>query len=253
MKKYLGILAIVLLVAVLFAGCTEEPAVEDPGTDDPGTEEPTTTYVDGTWEGHSITDPTGDNASVGVATITVVGGEITEADYYEHQVGKATAKDESYNWPQYFEAIESISDQIVETQDPESIDVISEATSTSNKFIEAINIAIENSTTTNTFYNGTYFAKAEPDDHGYYAVAYVTFEDDEVTNVLYEERSEEDDEAKVEGEYGHDEYFEAVEELSQQIMDTQDVEELDVIAEATSTSEKFADLMEDIFAQASVE
>src|SRR6056297_917362 len=108
MKKYLSILAIVVLVTVLFAGCTEDPAVEDPG-EDPGTEDPTTSFVDGTWEGHTMTDLEADHASVGVATLTVVDGAITEVDYYEYQVDSASAKDESYPYEDYFNAIEAMS------------------------------------------------------------------------------------------------------------------------------------------------
>ncbi len=253
MKKYLGILAIVVLVTVLFAGCTEDPAVEDPGTEDPGTEDPGTALVDGTWEGHTAMNPESDHASVDVATLTVVDGEITEVDYYEHQVGTASAKDENYPYEEYFNAVDEMSAQLLETQDIESVDAYAGATGTSNSFVAAVETALENSTTTNTYYNGTYFAKTEVGERGYYSVGYVTFEEDEVTHVLYEERNfEEDHTPKNTENYDYEEYFNAVDELSTQIMDTQDPESLDVYAGATGTSNSFIEVMEEIFAQATV-
>jgi major membrane immunogen (membrane-anchored lipoprotein) len=252
MKKYLGIFAIVMLVAALFAGCTDT-ATEDPGTEDPGTEDPTG-YVDGTWEGHTVMDPTSDHASVAVATLTVEGGEITAVDYFEHQVGTASAKDESYPYEDYFNAVEAMSSQLLETQDIESVDAFAGATGTSDSFVAAVNTALENSEKESGFYNGTYYSKTEVDERGYYAVAYVTFENDEVTHVLYEERNlEEDHTPKNADNYTYEDYFNAVEALSSQVMETQDAASLDAFAGATGTSDKFIGLMEDIFAQASVE
>src|SRR6056297_1309897 len=210
MKKYLGIFAIVMLVAALFAGCTDT-ATDDPGTgtEDPGTDEPTG-FVDGTWEGHTVTDTNADHASVGVAILTVAEGEITEVEYFEHQVGAASAKDENYPYEDYFNAIDAMSSQLVETQDIESVDAYAGATGTSDSFKEAVSNALANSEKESGFYTGTYYAKTELDERGYYSVAYVTFENDEVTHVMYEERNLEEDHTPKNAEnYSYEDYFNA--------------------------------------------
>lgn len=240
MKKYLGVFVIAALVMALFTGCTDTPVVED----DP------TGLADGTWIGHTEADLDDAYGSIGIVGLTVENGEITAVDYSEHQVSSAEAKTEDYPWPQYFEAIDEATQILLETQGVEDIDVYAEATGTTNMFIEATKTALDNSTTENAYYNGTYYAKLDVDEHGYYAVGFVTFDNDVITHVKYEERLAEDNKAKDET-YGLSEYLEAVDSLTQELMDKQNLEGIDVYAGATQTSDNFLEVMENIFNQAS--
>ncbi|HOB09647.1 MAG: FMN-binding protein [Limnochordia bacterium] len=96
-------------------------------------------YKDGTYEGKSATDERG---NYGVIQIKIEGGRITDADYVEYDAG-GNPKGSEYPWPQAIEAIPKYEARLVETQDPDRVDNITEATGTGEKFREAAKNALK--------------------------------------------------------------------------------------------------------------
>ena len=96
-------------------------------------------YKDGTYEGKSVTDERG---NYGAIQIKVEDGKITSAEYVEYD-GEGKPKGSEYPWPQAIEAIPKYEAQLVETQNPDKVDNITEATGTGEKFREAAKNALK--------------------------------------------------------------------------------------------------------------
>ena len=96
-------------------------------------------YKDGTYEGKSATDERG---NYGTIQIKVEEGKITSAEYVEYD-GEGNPKGSEYPWQQAIEAIPKYEARLVETQDPDKVDSISEATGTGEKFREAAKNALK--------------------------------------------------------------------------------------------------------------
>jgi len=241
-KKLFGILTIVALMAVVFAGCTDDATPNDNGN---GGETPAG-LVDGTWVGNATMNPENTRYSFGTVALEVVDGEIVSVDYKEIQGPFAEAKGEDYSYEAFFTAVDELSQKLVETQSVDELDTVAGATSTSGYFVEAVTNALESANAGQQLYNnGTYAGVTEADSRGVRGVGYVTFANGSVSHVLYEER---DSEGAPKGEdYSYELYHEAVASLQSQLMDTSSLSDVDTVAGATSTSNNFVEVFAPYF------
>lgn len=69
-----------------------------------------------------------------VNEITIKDGKIVKVDYKEINAETQEPKGEDYPYPKALEAIDNYEEQLIETQDPDKVEVVSGATSTWNKF-----------------------------------------------------------------------------------------------------------------------
>lgn len=139
MKKYLSMIALSSTLVLTGCGKEEEPEVEDP-TEDVADEEVAEGLQDGTYE---IKDSEADdNGYLEGLTIVVSGGEITDATWDSvDEDGNPKIEDEDYQetmtqtdgiGPQEF--IPELENQLLDTQNPEDMDVVTGATGTFEKF-----------------------------------------------------------------------------------------------------------------------
>ena len=149
LKKMIMMLTIIAIVLTATVGCapaeeTPPPAdteteteTEDPDTTTPGEEG--ATLEDGTFNAVGEPDERG---YIGQIEITVEGGEITTVDYDEvSEDGTAKSEDDEYA-ERYkaasgltpVEVYEQLEADLVEKQDPNAVEIISEATTSSEQF-----------------------------------------------------------------------------------------------------------------------
>ncbi|GAB6086796.1 FMN-binding protein [Alkaliphilus crotonatoxidans] len=159
MKRVKGItfLLVVLLVLGFTVGCQpqqpEEP--QEPETPPQNTTPPPTTgnneevnYEDGTHTAEGEPDERGWKAMI---EITVADGRITEVNYEEeNEEGNLKSEDEEYNqrWEEASgvsapEAYEQLENSLIENQNPEQVDMVTGATSASEKFVELATEALK--------------------------------------------------------------------------------------------------------------
>lgn len=250
MKKRIAIMILIVAIFSLTVGCGKSSGSPSPSpTPPPAPPEPT--LEDGTWVGHTTLDPEADRVEIGVAEITVEDGKITEVSYKELSGPLGAAKDDSYPYPPYFTAVDALNAQLLEVQDPEELDEIAGCTATVEKYKEAVAQAIENSEgNTFDYYDGTYVGVAEANDRGNYGVAVVTFYDDMIVHVVYNDVTPE---GKIKDEtYPFPAYFTAVEELVEMAI-SGDIDEIDVVVGCTSTSQFFIEAVENAAEAAAVQ
>jgi major membrane immunogen (membrane-anchored lipoprotein) len=227
------------------------------------------TLEDGTYKAtYSHMDSHGWRAFV---ELTVDGGEITDATFdYVNPDGQLKTEDEGYaeRMGQYSdngmtpaEASEALEAGLVEQQDPAAVDVVTGATHSSHNFQDLAAAAIENAKAGDTStavlpQNGTYTAEGELDDHGWKPVLEVTFEDGDITEVMYDEFDEEENSKRADEDYNarlEEESDVTVEDafsqLESRLLEEQSVESVDVVSGATSSSNKFIELANDIMEQ----
>lgn len=152
-KLFYIVIAIVLTLALTISGCQREtepdpdpvPPAEDP-QDDPQDEEGR--FTDGEYTAELEPDARGWRA---IIRLVVEGGEITEAEFDElNEDDESKLENEDYiqRWEEAadvdaIQAVRDYEEQLIETQDPDAIDVISGATSTHEKFVEVVKAALE--------------------------------------------------------------------------------------------------------------
>ena len=97
------------------------------------------TYQDGTYEARTAEDAHG---NYGTIEIKIENGKITAVDFVEYgSDGKPKGAD--YPWQQAVEAVPEYEKQLIEKQNPDKVDTISEATGTGEKFKEAAKEALK--------------------------------------------------------------------------------------------------------------
>jgi len=87
--------------------------------------------------------------------------------------------------------------------------------------------------------DGEYEGMTDKDERGNYGVATVTVEDEEIIEVEYVEYEDDDTPKSEETGYEYEEALEAFEALPEELLATQNVEEVDTYTGATGTSNKF--------------
>jgi len=163
MKKLIAVLTSLLLILTMVAGCARNeetppapqtpPATETPQTpaDDPVTqpegEGGEGAFTDGTFNAEGEADERGWTPTI---EITVNSGRITKVNYDEvNAEGKKKSEDVEYGKNMKnasgvtpAEAYEQLETSLIDTQDPDSVEMVSGATTSSESFKELANEAL---------------------------------------------------------------------------------------------------------------
>lgn len=142
-------------------------------------------YNDGTYTGISQ----GDGHGYAVAEVTLQKDRITAVKLTEMtEVGEE--KDyATHPRPKSKEAHDTLEKAFVGRQD-NNVDVVTQATRSSNKFKEAVGFALEKArkkpSVTSTYFEGTFQGRSKADDAGW-GIAWVTIQGDRITSVEVED------------------------------------------------------------------
>ena len=265
-KLITALLLIVILTA--FTGCSpaEAPAPEETTavettTEEPATGEPSSMYTDGTYK--VIYSHTDSHDWIPKLDLVIKDGMIDSAqmDYFK-PTGELKSEDEGYAATMSgvsgitpADAYVEMNARLVAAQDMDAVDVVTGATHSFEGFVEMVDVALEAAMAGNTALivlpmNTTYSASEEAyDERGWKGEIAITFENDVITSVVYNEANEEgltkrDDEAynaaflEAKGVTNKD----SVIALEAQLLDVQDINSVDVVTGATSSSTKFMEL-----------
>lgn len=232
-------------------------------------------WQDGMYVGRSQPDERG---WFGEIEIRIADGRISEVNYEEmNQQGEL--KGEDYPYPGGPESHDDYEARLVEQQDPEQVDAISGATQTRDRFVEAAQDALRKAEEgdqsrpapiqpavppvgmeppgdsggeadrDDQWQDGTYTARTETDEHGYYGEIEIVIADGEITEVTYDEK---DQEGNPKGEdYPYPLGPESEDKFEEQLIETQDPEQVELISGATQTWERFKETARDALEQAS--
>ncbi|MDI9442276.1 MAG: FMN-binding protein [Firmicutes bacterium] len=219
-------------------------------------DETSTAWQDGTYFGRSEPDQRG---WFGEIEVTIKDGKITEASY-EEMNAEGDIKDADYPYPAGPESHDDYEKALVETQDPNQVEAISGATQTRDRFVEAAEAALMRAERGDQsrpepivppmgaqspsdlrgnvdWEDGTYSARTEPDDHGYYGEIEIVIEDGRITEVTYDEK---DQAGNPKGEdYPYPLGPESEDKFEEQLLETQDPDQVEMISGATQTWERF--------------
>ncbi|MEJ6950098.1 FMN-binding protein [Natronospora cellulosivora (SeqCode)] len=139
-------------------------------------------------------------------------------------------KDDDYRWDEYHEAMKVLPARFVEANDY-NVDIVSGATSTSNKAMDAVKMALAKAAG-ETQFDGTYMAISDPTSRNAWGIAIVTVEDGNIIDLSLEESN--DGELKDE-DYSWDEFHEAQEIIAERILEA-NTYDVDTYSGATSSS-----------------
>jgi major membrane immunogen (membrane-anchored lipoprotein) len=114
-----------------------------------------------------------------------------------------------------------------------------EPTPTDNETEDDQNGDADDVTTPEGLEDGLYVGKSDEDDRGGYGEIKITIADEKITKVEYTEYTGDGEPKSEETGYEYEDALEAFEELPDQLIETQDVDEVDDYSGATGTSEKF--------------
>lgn len=237
MKKLFLIFAIILLF-VVNTSCTprrvREKAKEPP-------------YKDGTYVAKLSPD---DHGNFSWVKLEMKDGKITDVDYREYIIAKGEYKtEENYTkYPQSPRVQANLEKQLLEKQDVDELDMdeVSGATHTKERFKEVVNKALtlaeQGKTYKPEFKDGEYMTKGEKASHGWLPEIKIKVEEGMIVGVDYNEINVETKEKKTVDNYDYDKAVEAQGMLENRLIETQDVDEIDKISGATSTTNTFKDL-----------
>jgi major membrane immunogen (membrane-anchored lipoprotein) len=228
-------------------------------------------WQDGTYVGRSSPDERG---YFGEIELKVADGKITEAEY-EEMDQQGNRKDENYPYPLGPQSHDEYEDRLVETQNVDEVDSISGATQTHDRFVEAARDALRKaeqgdqsrppaieaprppmpteedngeSAGEAQWRDGTYTARTETDDHGYYGEIELVIRDARIAEVRYDEK---DQDGTPKGEnYPYPLGPQSEDRFEEQLLEKQDPEQVDNITGATQTWERFKQTARDALKQA---
>ncbi len=202
-------------------------------------------FTDGEHEGFSDPDAHG---FVRVKLL-VQRGSVTDVQLQEFQAD-GTEKDEDYHYDVWQEAKDQLPKRVIQQQSTD-IDAVAGATSTSEKFIQAVRRALqeEDPYEAGQYVDGVFQAQSDPGDRGGYVELEVTVVLGRVVDVQFEEYQD-DGEAKDPDDYHHEAWIQAHERLPEQVIDQQNAD-IDAVAGATQTSEMFQQALQRALEEAS--
>lgn len=137
-------------------------------------------YTDGTYQAVS----TADDHGYGTARVVIERDKIKSVELGEVRETGVEKDWATYPWAPAKTAVEQMPARFVAKNDW-NVDIIAEATSSSNKYKEAVKFCLEKAkrkpTVTTTHFNGTFMGKSD-EDRGW-GVAWVTIQNDAITAV----------------------------------------------------------------------
>ncbi len=263
-KKYLMYLLCFLLL-LSGVSCATTPPESEPEEQNGQNEQPGPNYEEGVY---SIQEEEfDDHGWKPMATVVVDGDEITKVYYDEiNQEDQLKSFDQDYleSWKDksgknLLTAGPELSKALKEQQDPDKVDTVSGATSTSEKFKELTVNALEDSPQPkkeNGYYDGIFGAQADYDERGWKAYVSVIIEDGKITNAYYDEMNKETGKLKSNDQEYLDNWKEnsgtnlqlARPKLIQDLISKQKPSKVDTVSGATSTTTKFKDLIDEALA-----
>ncbi|HPT82660.1 MAG TPA: DUF2292 domain-containing protein [Limnochordia bacterium] len=224
-------------------------------------------WKDGTYVARSEPDERG---WFGEIEIVIKDGKITQVNYEElNQEGKRKGAD--YPYPQGPESHDDYEQRLISAQDPDEVEAISGATQTRDRFVEAAKAALRKAeegdqsrppaimpqppapeeqppTQAAQWRDGTYTARTDMDDYGYYGEIELVISGGRITEVRYDEK---DREGNPKGEnYPYPLGPQSEDRYQEQLLETQDPEKVEVITGATQTWERFKETAREALRQA---
>lgn len=216
-------------------------------------------WQDGTYVARSEPDERG---WFGEIEIVIKDGKITQVNYEElNQEGNRKGAD--YPYPAGPESHDDYEQRLVSAQDPEKVEAISGATQTHARFVDAAKKALRKAeegdqsrppaitppepkpvepeqTNQTKRKDGTYTARSETDDYGYYGEIELVITGGKITEVRYDEK---DQNGTPKGaSYPYPLGPESEDQYEKQLLDTQDPDQVEIITGATQTGERFKEL-----------
>lgn len=171
------------------------------------------------------------------AKVTVRGDDITRVELMEI-LSTGNEKDyETYQYEPSVKAYEEMPERFVEA-DSADVDVYTGATHSSEKFIQAVERALDYAKggVEGTYYDGTFQGESERTDYGY-AVALVSIKDDRINNVVLKEFDGEGKQKDF-SQYQWEAAVEANEEMAERFVETNSPE-VDLYTNATQSSIRY--------------
>ncbi|HHV54222.1 MAG TPA: FMN-binding protein [Firmicutes bacterium] len=195
-------------------------------------------YKDGVTTGISDADDHG----YGMAVLVIKDDKIVRVTLSEiTQFGEPKDYDK-YPWPAAKEAKEKLEKDFVANNGPQ-VDVYAKATSSSRKWIQAVERALAKARVTPEskakYFEGTFFGKSKADSHGY-AVAWVTVENDKIKAVRLDEVT--DGKFKDWKNYSYKVAVTARDEMQKRFVgksSVAEIEQVDVVTGATNSGNKY--------------
>ena len=208
--------------------------------------------------------------------IVVKDGKITESTFdYLNAEGKKKSEDEEYNknmkeqsGVSNNEAVEKLNSAFLEGQTPD-VDVVSGATSTSETFKLTSQVLLKMAEQGHTeevnvdelpLQDGGYSIQGEADEHGWTPEMSIVVSEGKISEVNFDYKnaegklkSEDEEYNKSMEEQSGISNNEAVEQLVKSLVDNQDVAKVDVVSGATSTSETFTSMANQLLQMAKLE
>ncbi|ACB85573.1 FMN-binding protein [Natranaerobius thermophilus] len=176
-------------------------------------------------------------------------GRRKEIDYQYDVENWADNRDD---YPEEYESLQEMHDDLIARfMDANSaeIDTITGATSTSEKAQDAVEKAL-----TEGAFDGTFMGLSSVNERGGWNIAFVTFENSEITEVELEEIQKTDDgdyEMKDE-DYDWDEFHEAKEDLPEMFIEAEEPTEVDNITGATGSVDRWKEAVKDAMEKADI-
>jgi len=256
-KRVLALTLALLLMAVVFSGCSNNQAPVDE-SENPADTTPVTgnsDLVDGIY---LIKRPVSQNGNFPMAKLEVKDGEIVSLNYNEYLATSGEAKNESnYRYAEGIAVIANLNEQFNEKKDLNAVDfdAVSGATSTKGNFKEIVEELLDKAAKGEiyepVYKDGVYEAKAEEPSHGWLAQVSVRVQDGQIVGVDYAEVAVEDMDGVKEGDrksednYSYVRPLEVAAELQKLIIDNNGTDGLDVdaISGATSTRDGIIELV----------
>ncbi|HHY75375.1 MAG TPA: FMN-binding protein [Firmicutes bacterium] len=205
-------------------------------------------FNDGTFTGISQADSHG----YAIAEVRIEKDKIASVKLTEMTEVGVEKDYETYPWPQAKEAKDTLEKAFVGRQDT-NVDVVAQATNSSNKFKEAVGFALEKArkkpTINSTYFEGTFMGKSKEDDHGW-GVAWVTIQGDKITDVEVEDVTP-DGEFKDWATYSYTPAIEAKAEMPKRFVEANSAV-VDVYTGATNSSTKWMEAVSAALAAAKI-
>ncbi len=235
MKKGLFLVISTLLIVGLLAGCGGTDIVENPGGVDGGSE-----YKDGTYTATSNANERG----YGKAEVVIKGGVIDAVTLWEFN-DKGLEKDDSYTYENFHVAMDELPGKFVEANSAE-VDVVTGASSTSAKAMDAVGKALERSKGFSGTFEGMHMGVSEATERGWAVALVVLDADGNISEVILKEIAGTD--FKDEG-YSYDVWHQAVDEMAQRFVDANS-SDVDAFSGATGSSGLWVQAVEDALQKA---
>ncbi|MBA1333945.1 MAG: hypothetical protein HPY66_0338 [Firmicutes bacterium] len=196
-------------------------------------------------------------------TIIVNNGKIVKAHYDEiNQENNLKGFDQEYldDWKDksgtnLLTAEKKLVDSLIEKQDPEQVDSVTGATSTTGKFKDLAAKALKNNPQdkkSSGYYNGLFKAELDFDERGWKPYAAVIVRNEKIAGAYYDEVNKDTEKLKsYDDDYNQQWQEKSVENLRSarpklidSLLEKQKPGEVDAVTGATSTTSKFKELMQ---------